>query len=69
MLMTLAALRWRPLLYAQADAGHTNAGAMMIPTRVYVGNLPLSIRERDIEDLFHKVRSPLSRASMCPNYM
>lgn len=39
---------------------------MMIPTRVYVGNLPLSIRERDIEDLFHKVRPPLSYSPTCP---
>ena len=30
----------------------------MIPTRVYIGNLPLSVRERDIEDLFYKAREP-----------
>ena len=28
----------------------------MIPTRVYVGNLPIDVREKDIEDLFYKVR-------------
>ena len=27
----------------------------MIPTRVYIGGLPLDVRERDIEDLFYKV--------------
>jgi RNA recognition motif-containing protein len=26
--------------------------------RIYVGNLPLDVREREVEDLFYKVISP-----------
>lgn len=27
----------------------------MAAARIYVGNLPLDVRERELEDLFHKV--------------
>ncbi len=34
-------------------------------SRVYVGNLPLDVRERDLEDLFAKA-SEAARAGQCP---
>lgn len=32
-------------------------------TRIYVGNLPLDIRERELEDLFYKVCDAWSRCA------